>query len=222
MNKSISLNENLENYLIAHNEEHKVLKELREFTFRQFGDSANMQISLEQASLLSMLIKLGKFKKILELGTFAGYSSLVMAIASDSDAKIITIDKDVKTSGHAVNFWKKANVNNKIELIQQDATKVLKVFFQEKIFFDFIFVDADKAGYRDYFDICSKLVVDDGLMVFDNVLWKGKVADMSINDKKTVAIREFNDFLKNDKNFDQIMISIGDGVTVCRKKKNLK
>lgn len=222
MSKNISFTPELENYLNKNSIENLVLKELRKFSFIELGDVANMQVSPEQASFLHMLIKIGNYSQVLEVGTFMGYSALAMALALNDNGKIITVDSDIKTTKHAVKFWKQANVLDKITLINEDGLKSLQKFKEEKFIFDFIFIDADKSGYRNYLELSLNLISDNGLIVFDNVLWKGKVVDPSINDKKTSDIREFNDFIKNDKRVDTTMISIGDGMTLCQKKKNLR
>ena len=222
MSKNISFTPELENYLNKNSIENLVLKELRKFSFIELGDVANMQVSPEQASFLHMLIKIGNYSQVLEVGTFMGYSALAMALALNDNGKVITVDSDIKTTKHAVKFWKQANVLDKITLINEDGLKSLQKFKEEKFIFDFIFIDADKSGYRNYLELSLNLISDNGLIVFDNVLWKGKVVDPSINDKKTSDIREFNDFIKNDKRVDTTMISIGDGMTLCQKKKNLR
>lgn len=222
MSKNISFTPELENYLNKNSIENLVLKELRKFSFIELGDVANMQVSPEQASFLHMLIKIGNYSQVLEVGTFMGYSALAMALALNDNGKIITVDSDIKTTKHAAKFWKQANVLDKITLINEDGLKSLQKFKEEKFIFDFIFIDADKSGYRNYLELSLNLISDNGLIVFDNVLWKGKVVDPSINDKKTNDIREFNDFIKNDKRVDTTMISIGDGMTLCQKKKNLR
>ncbi len=222
MSKNISFTPELENYLNKNSIENLVLKELRKFSFIELGDVANMQVSPEQASFLHMLIKIGNYSQVLEVGTFMGYSALAMALALNDNGKIITVDSDIKTTKHAAKFWKQANVLDKITLINEDGLKSLQKFKEEKFIFDFIFIDADKSGYRNYLELSLNLISDNGLIVFDNVLWKGKVVDPSINDKKTSDIREFNDFIKNDKRVDTTMISIGDGMTLCQKKKNLR
>jgi len=220
--KNISFTPELEKYLNQNCIENLVLQELREFSFKELGDVANMQVSPEQASFLHMLIKIGNYSQILEVGTFMGYSTLAMALALNDNGKIITVDNDVKTTEHATKFWKQANVLEKITLINEDGSKSLQQFKEEKFMFDFIFIDADKSGYKNYLELCLNLISDNGLIVFDNVLWKGKVTDTSINDKKTNIIREFNDFIKNDNRVDTTMISIGDGMTLCQKKKILR
>ena len=222
MLKNISFTPELEKYLNQNSIENLVLQELRDFSFKELGDVANMQVSTEQASFLHMLIKIGNYSQILEVGTFMGYSTLAMALALNDNGKIITVDRDLKTTKHATKFWKQANVLDKITLINEDGSKSLQQFKEEKFIFDFIFIDADKSGYKNYLELCLNLISDNGLIVFDNVLWKGKVTDPSINDKKTNTIREFNDFIKNDIRVDTTMISIGDGMTLCQKKKILR
>lgn len=222
MLKNISFTPELEKYLNQNSIENLVLQELREFSIKELGDVANMQVSPEQASFLHMLIKIGNYSQILEVGTFMGYSTLAMALALNDNGKIITVDHDLKTTKHAAKFWKQANVLDKITLINEDGSKSLQQFKEEKFIFDFVFIDADKSGYKNYLELCLNLISDNGLIVFDNVLWKGKVTDPSINDTKTNTIREFNDFIKNDNRVDTTMISIGDGMTLCQKKKILR
>lgn len=218
MLKNINENNPLREYLVQNNFETKEQKELRELSFKTFGNIANMQVTPEQSSFLSFLIKIGNYKNILELGTFMGYSTLAMAIAVDNNGHVTTVDKDIKTTSLAANFWKKTPFANKISLINEEAKIVLKNLIEKKKIFDFIFVDADKSGYKHYFETCLNLISDNGLIVFDNVLWKGNVFDKSINDSKTEVIREFNNFIKSDSRVVTTMISIGDGMTLCKKK----
>ena len=222
MSKNISFTPELEKYLNKNSIENTVLKELRDFSFKELGNVANMQVSPEQASFLHMLVKIGNYSHILEVGTFMGYSTLAIALGLNENGKIITVDNDIKTTIHASKFWKQANVLDKITLINNDGLTSLQKFKDDKFIFDFIFIDADKSGYRSYLELSLNLISDNGLIIFDNVLWKGKVANPLINDKKTSVIREFNDFIKNDKRVVTTMISIGDGMTLCQKKKNLR
>ena len=222
MSKNISFTPELEKYLNKNSIENIALKELRDFSFKELGNAANMQVSPEQASFLHMLVKIGNYSHILEVGTFMGYSTLAMALGLNENGKIITVDNDIKTTIHAAKFWKQANVLDKITLINNDGLTSLQKFKEDKFIFDFIFIDADKSGYRSYLELSLNLISDNGLIIFDNVLWKGKVANPLINDKKTSVIREFNDFIKNDKRVVTTMISIGDGMTLCQKKKNLR
>jgi predicted O-methyltransferase YrrM len=218
--KDLHLDSHLEKYLRKNITETNAQKELREFSFHTLGNVANMQVTPEQASFLNFLIKIGNYSNVLELGTFMGYSTLSMALALNPDGKIITIDKDAKTAAYAIDFWKKAGVEQKIKLINEDAKVSLSKFINEGLLFDFIFIDADKSGYKTYFESCLSLITENGLIVFDNVLWKDKVANPEITDEKTEIIREFNNYIKNDNRVDTTMISIGDGMTLCKKKKN--
>ena len=220
MIKDLHLDSHLEKYLRKNITETIAQKELREFSFHTLGNVANMQVTPEQASFLNFLIKIGNYSNVLELGTFMGYSTLSMALALNPDGKIITIDKDAKTAAYAIDFWKKAGVEQKIKLINEDAKASLNKFINEGLLFDFIFIDADKSGYKTYFESCLSLIAENGLIVFDNVLWKDKVANPEITDEKTEIIREFNNYIKNDNRVDTTMISIGDGMTLCKKKKN--
>ena len=220
MIKDLHLDSYLEKYLRKNITETNAQKELREFSFHTLGNVANMQVTPEQASFLNFLIKIGNYSNVLELGTFMGYSTLSMALALNPDGKIITIDKDAKTAAYAIDFWKKAGVEQKIKLINEDAKASLNKFINEGLLFDFIFIDADKSGYKTYFESCLSLIAENGLIVFDNVLWKDKVANPEITDEKTEIIREFNNYIKNDNRVDTTMISIGDGMTLCKKKKN--
>ncbi len=220
MIKDLHLDSYLEKYLRKNITETNAQKELREFSFHTLGNVANMQVTPEQASFLNFLIKIGNYSNVLELGTFMGYSTLSMALALNPDGKIITIDKDAKTAAYAIDFWKKAGVEQKIKLINEDAKASLNKFINEGLLFDFIFIDADKSGYKTYFESSLSLITENGLIVFDNVLWKDKVANPEITDEKTEIIREFNNYLKNDNRVDTTMISIGDGMTLCKKKKN--
>ncbi len=220
MIKDLHLDSYLEKYLRKNITETNAQKELREFSFHTLGNVANMQVTPEQASFLNFLIKIGNYSNVLELGTFMGYSTLSMALALNPDGKIITIDKDAKTAAYAIDFWKKAGVEQKIKLINEDAKASLNKFINEGLLFDFIFIDADKSGYKTYFESSLSLITENGLIVFDNVLWKDKVANPEITDEKTEIIREFNNYIKNDNRVDTTMISIGDGMTLCKKKKN--
>ena len=208
MIKDLHLDSYLEKYLRKNITETNAQKELREFSFHTLGNVANMQVTPEQASFLNFLIKIGNYSNVLELGTFMGYSTLSMALALNPDGKIITIDKDAKTAAYAIDFWKKAGVEQKIKLINEDAKVSLNKFINEGLLFDFIFIDADKSGYKTYFESSLSLITENGLIVFDNVLWKDKVANPEITDEKTEIIREFNNYIKNDNRVDTTMISM--------------
>jgi predicted O-methyltransferase YrrM len=164
-----------------------------------------------------LIIKLYKVVNCLEIGTFTGFSALTMALALPDKGKIITLDHDVKISEVAKTFFKKANLENKINTEIASALETLKIFSKNRRTFDLIFVDADKGNYINYFDLSLNLIKKNGLIIFDNVLWHGDVVKKSINDKQTQVMREFNKYIKNDRRTEKTILALGDGLTICRK-----
>jgi len=214
--KSIKIDEALENYISKNSYElHPVQKEIINHN-NNLGDIKRMQISVTQAYFMQLLIKINNVKQILEIGTFTGYSALSMALAID-DGFITCLDKNEKTSEVANNFFKKANVEKKINLIVGTAIDSLNNLINENKNFDLIFIDADKENYIKYYDLAFKLISSNGLILIDNVLWKGDVIDENKNDTMTNIIRDFNTHIKNDDKIEKTILPIGDGVTICRK-----
>ena len=217
MTKSIIINQNLENYISNNSEDlHPVQKEIIEYNNR-LGNIKRMQISVTQGYFMQFIIKNNKIKKILEIGTFTGYSALTMALAIDYDGNITCLDKNKETSDIAINFFKKAKVDIKINLICDNASNILRALIKESNTFDLIFIDADKENYINYYEFAYNLISKNGLIIIDNVLWKGEVADSSKNDKLTKLIREFNDHIKNDIRVEKTILPLGDGITICKK-----
>ena len=216
MTKSIKIDEALENYISKNSYElHPVQKEIINHN-NNLGDIKRMQISVTQAYFMQLLIKINNVKQILEIGTFTGYSALSMALAI-GDGFITCLDKNEKTSEVANNFFKKANVEKKINLIVGTAIDSLNNLINENKNFDLIFIDADKENYIKYYDLAFKLISSNGLILIDNVLWKGDVIDENKNDTMTNIIRDFNTHIKNDDKIEKTILPIGDGVTICRK-----
>ncbi len=198
-------------------EEHEVLKNLREITSSMPGSM--MQIAPDQGQFMAMLIKVIKAEKLLEIGTYTGYSSLVCAMAMKT-GQIITLDNDPVATEIAKSFWKKGGVEHLINLRLGDALDSLNQLIEENhsSSFDFIFIDADKGNYKNYYEISLELLSNDGIIIFDNVLWSGAVADESDQSNNTLALRGLNKMLFNDKRIDLTMIPVGDGLTIVRKK----
>ena len=216
MTKSIKIDEAIEDYISNNSYElHPVQKEIINYN-KNLGDIKRMQISVTQAYFMQLLIKINNVKQILEIGTFTGYSALSMALAID-DGFITCLDKNEKTSEVANNFFKKANVEKKINLIVGTAIDSLNNLINEKKNFDLIFIDADKENYIKYYNLAFKLISSNGLILIDNVLWKGDVIDENKNDTMTNIIRDFNTHIKNDDKIEKTILPIGDGVTICRK-----
>ena len=217
MTKNIKIDEILEKYISNHSYDlHPIQKEIIEYN-NSLGDIKRMQISVTQAYFIQLLIKEKKCKNILEIGTFTGYSALAMALASKKDTLITCIDINEKTSEKAKEFFKKANMDMKINLIISSAIEKLEDFARERKIFDFIFIDADKENYIKYYELAYKIISSNGLILIDNVLWKGDVININKNDKMTNIIRDFNLHIKNDKRIEKTILPIGDGITVCRK-----
>jgi predicted O-methyltransferase YrrM len=193
-----------------------ILQQLHEFTAKSYN--VNMQISPEQGQLFALLIGLMNAKKVLEIGTFAGYSALAMALALPEDGKIITCDINEQTTNLAKTFWEKAGVAHKIESRLGPANETLKLLIPtEASTFDFVFIDADKCEYDSYYESCLKLLRSGGLIALDNMLWKGRVADESNQEKQTICLRQLNQKIRNDKRVTFCIVPIGDGLTLARK-----
>ncbi len=216
--KTLNLTPALHNYLLKNSlREAPILQALRAETAQL--TTANMQISPEQGQLLAFLVELIGAKKTLEMGTYTGYSALVVALALPEEGKVIACDINAEWAAIAKRYWQKANVAHKIELRLAPALETLDQLLQhESERFDFAFIDADKANYTNYYEKCLRLVRSGGLIVVDNVLWGGDVADPKMQHASTNAIRALNIKLLNDERVSISMIPIGDGVTLVRKR----
>ena len=216
MPKKLDLTDNLEQYIINHSENlSDVQNEIIQHNI-SLGDQQRLQISISQAQFLQTLIKVSNVKKILEIGSFTGFSALSMAMALPSDGILISLDKNSEFSSKAKSFYAKAN-EKRIKQIIKPAVESLKELKDAKKSFDLIFIDADKENYLNYYETCIDLIDKKGLIIIDNVLWHGEVADNANNDKFTNIIRDFNNHVKQDKRVTKNIIPIGDGLTICIK-----
>ncbi len=197
--------------------EPEVLSKLREETEQH--PLSRMQIAPEQGQFMAMLVKLIGAHRCLEIGVFTGYSSLSVALALPPEGELIALDMSADWTAIARRYWQLAGVANKIDLRLAPALVSLEQLdtASNAGTFDFIFIDADKANYINYYDYAIRFLRPGGLIVIDNVLWSGDVADPSINDKDTSALRAFNERLHHDKRVDLSMIPMGDGLTIARK-----
>ena len=215
MGSDLNITKKLQDYILKHGLKlHPIQKEIINYNLK-LGDVKRMQISISQCQFLHLIIKVSKIKKVLEIGTFTGLSTLSMALALPDNGKIITLDKDEQTNKIAVDFFKRSHHDHKIKTIIKPALETLIQIRKEK--FDLIFIDADKMNYKKYYQISLELLNNGGLIIIDNVLWHGEVVDKNINDKYTKNIRELNDFISKDKRVEKVIIPFGDGMTVCRK-----
>ena len=217
MPKKLDLTDKLEKYIIDHSETlSDVQNEIIQHNI-SLGDHQKLQISISQAQFLQTLIKVSNVKKILEIGSFTGFSALSMAMALPADGILISLDKNPEFSNKAKYFYDKAK-EKRIKQIIKPAIESLKELKDTKKLFDLIFIDADKENYLNYYESCMDLIDKKGLIVIDNVLWHGEVADDANNDKFTNTIRDFNNHVKQDKRITKNIIPIGDGLTICIKK----
>ena len=217
MPKTLDLTDNLEKYIIEHSDDlTDIQKEILDYNSR-LGEQKKLQISISQAQFLQTLIKISKIKKVLEIGSFTGFSALSMALALPKDGSLVSLDKNAEFSEKAKTFYDKANIN-KITQIIKPALESLKELENSKQKFDLVFIDADKENYVNYYEKSIQLIDKNGLIIIDNVLWHGEVADKSKNDKFTNIIRDFNNHIKNDERVKKNIIPIGDGLTICIKK----
>lgn len=216
--QSIGLDETLYQYLLSVSfRDHPVLRELREETAQR--PNAQMQISPEQGQFMSLLVKMLRATRVLEIGTFTGYSALCMAMALPEDGRLVTCDVDETTTATARRYWEKAGVADKIELKLAPAIETLQAMNGQTPLpvFDFMFIDALKTEYLDYFNLGLPLLRPGGVIAVDNVLWDGKVVNANTDDDDTRALREFNDSLFRDDRVEICMLPLADGLTLALK-----
>ncbi len=214
MGKNLEITEKLEKYINDFSLKlNPIQQEIIDYN-KTLGDVKRMQVATSQCHFLHLIIKTSNIKNVLEIGTFTGLSALSIALALPDDGKLIALDKDKETNKIAESFFKKANLNNKIQTIVKPALDSLDELKNSK--FDMVFIDADKMNYKEYYERSLKLLDKGGLIIVDNVLWHGEVADEDNLDKFTVNIRDFNIYVANDIRVEQIIVPLGDGMTVCR------
>ena len=217
--RSINLTDQLHEYLVASSvREPAVLARLRAETKPM--EMAGMQISPEQGQFMRLLVELIGAKRVVEVGTFTGYSSLAMALSLPADGRIVACDVSKEWTDVARRYWAEAGVAGKIDLRLGPARDTLDAMIAagEKGRYDFAFIDADKKNYDAYYERCLTLVRADGLIAIDNVLWNGKVIDAGANDEDTAAIRALNAKIAKDERVTVSLLPIGDGLTLARKR----
>jgi len=214
MGKSLEITEKLEKYINNFSLKlNPIQQEIIDYN-NSLGDIKRMQVAISQCHFFHLIIKTSNIKTVLEIGTFTGLSALSIALALPDDGKLVALDKDEGTNKVALDFFKKANLNDKIKTIVKPALDSLDELKNSK--FDMVFIDADKMNYKEYYERSLKLLDKGGLIIIDNVLWHGEVADEDNLDKYTINIRDFNTYVANDKRVEQIIVPLGDGMTVCR------
>ena len=216
MDKNINIDHKLIEYIFTHTSNlHPIQKELIKYN-ESLGHIKRLQISILQANFLQFLIKSRNINNCLEVGTFTGYSTLSIALSLNKNGKILTIDKDKEKNIIAKSFFKKAKVSNKIKAEVSNANDALIKLIKNKKKYDLILIDADKENYISYFDKSLKLLDKKGLLVVDNILWKGEVINANSKDKLTQKIKRFNLHVKKSK-INKYILPIGDGFYICWK-----
>lgn len=198
--------------------EDEILRELRTETADLPGGTA-MQVLAEEGQLLALLAGLVNARAILEIGTFTGYSTLCLARALPPAGRLVTCDITDRWPSIGMPYWDRAGVGDRIELRVGDATATLEKLLAEEgaALFDLVFVDADKANYPRYYELSLELVRPGGLIVVDNTLFFGRVADPGAQDADTQGVRELNDRLRSDDRVEISMLTMADGITLARR-----
>ena len=197
--------------------EPELARQLREQTAQM--TQANMQISAEQGQLLQLLVRLMGARRCLEIGVFTGYSSLLTALALPDDGRIVACDINKQWTDIARGWWRRAEVADKIDLRLQPASATLQQLLAagEAGSYDFAFIDADKIGYDDYYELCLQLLRSGGLLMLDNVLWSGRVVLESARDEDTAALQQLNAKLAVDHRVQTVMLAMADGISLLLK-----
>lgn len=219
--KQLSMTQELYNYMLDKSlREHPVLEALRQETSTM--ELANMQIAPEQGQFMQFLLRLINAKKVLELGTFTGYSALAMALALPDDGQLITCDLSKQWTANAPSYWKKAQQDHKIQLRLGPALNTLHELMQEGFEqqFDFIFIDADKTNYLNYYEMALKLIQPHGIIAIDNIFWDGLVIDPNATGGQVREIRKLNDLIKNDPRVTISLLAIADGLFLVQPVRN--
>jgi len=218
MSKQIEINQNVVNYLSS---KCCIVDEVTDELVKKtqaLGNVARMQIASEQGKFIEILVKSINAKKCLEIGRFTGLSALCMAKGLPDDGKVLTIDNSTEFEEFAKKFWAKAGVQQKIESIIGEGVEVLQSLSDRQKFFDLVFIDADKNNYENYYELSLRLLSSNGLILIDNMLWGGDVADLSITDESTESIRSLNNKIFNDSRVECSLLPLADGLLFIRKK----
>jgi caffeoyl-CoA O-methyltransferase len=218
MPRAIQVTDELFEYVVVHGTPPDATYEaLRRDTVEHAADWARMQIGPDQFALLTMLVRLVGARSAVEVGTFTGTSSVAIARGLADGGRLLCCDVSEEWTAIARRHWQAAGVADRVELRLAPALETLRSLPPDPVV-DFAFVDADKGSYVDYYEALVPRLRPGGLLAVDNVLWAGRVVDPSVTDDDTEAIRRFNDHAAADDRCDTVMLTVGDGITLCRKR----
>ena len=195
----------------------KIIDDLADETSK-LGSVSQMQIAKEQGQFLEIITKLSKAKSCLEVGRFTGMSTLFIARGLSAEGKITTIDNSDEFLSLAKKYWDLDNMSSKIESIIGDGVEIMQSMIDRQHSYVFIFIDADKNNYPNYYELSLSLVPSNGIIIIDNMLWHGDVADEKKNDSQTNTIRDLNTKIQNDSRVDFSLLPLSDGLSFIRKK----
>ena len=218
MSTQTEINEALVQYLqsVGYRED-KTITELENETLK-LGGVSQMQIAKEQGQFLEIIAKISKANKCLEIGRFTGMSTLFLARGLSESGKVVTIDNSDEFLPLAKKYWELDNMTSKIESIIGDGVEVMQSMIDRQHTFDLIFIDADKNNYPNYYELSLNLLVSNGIIIIDNMLWHGDVADQAKQDSQTNTIRNLNLKLQNDSRVEFSLLPLSDGLSFIRKK----
>jgi caffeoyl-CoA O-methyltransferase len=215
--KFLSLTQPVYEYLVAHSAPpDDVLRDLAEET-AALGPVSMMQVAVEQGAFLTMLARLMGARRAVEIGTFTGYSSICIARGLADGGRLLCCDVSEEWTAIARRYWTRAGLDDRIELRLGPGLDTLRALPREPAI-DLVFIDADKPGYRSYYEELLPRVRPNGLFVFDNVLWSGAVADPAVQDDNTRALRALADHVRQDARVDEVMLAVADGLLLARKR----
>lgn len=213
------INSEIQNYAEKYtSDESEILRELRHKTFAERGDK-NMLSGFYQGRLLAMFSKMIQPKRILEIGTYMGYSALCLAEGLAEDGKVITLDVEKETNRIAKDFWARTDFNDKIESLLGNALEIIPNLDET---FDLVFIDADKSNYSNYYDLVYPKMRIGGLIIADNVLWSGDVLNAERGEdvrQSTKALHEYNQKINTDERVSNILFAVRDGLMISRKER---
>lgn len=214
----LGLGSTVEEYLNAQQVEHPLLADLARVTLSEKG--ARMQIAPSQASFMTWLLRLIGAKRVIEVGVYTGYSSLAMALALPADGYLLACDVSEEWTNIAREYWRRAGVENRIQLVLAPAEQTLRerLLSGESHSYDFVFLDADKETYGEYYELSLRLLRRGGIIAMDNSLWGGKVADRCAQDLDTRALREVNRRVLSDRRVHASLVPVGDGLLLATKR----
>ena len=210
-------NDPLSLYVTAHNVENPILAKLRKISVEH--ERGSMATSVEVGKVLITLCQLLNARKVLDIGVFTGCSAVSMALGLPDDGKVIACDVSEEYTSLGRPYWEEAGVADKIDLRIQPAVQTLQELLDngEKETFDLVFIDADKVNYSTYYDMGIQLLRTGGLIIVDNALWSGRVADPTNQQESTVAIRALNETMKNDHRVNFTLLTVSDGIGIAQK-----